>query len=84
METLEIEKNKIENNKRGFIMHIMQIKKHVNLQKMLGSYIQHGKTCVYTHSRNVAYLSYIIARFFEKTFNVFINYDVLIARCDVS
>ena len=78
METLEIEKNKIENNKRGFIMHIMQIKKHVNLQKMLGSYIQHGKTCVYTHSRNVAYLSYKIAKHWKKRFGANINYDVLI------
>lgn len=72
------EKNIIENKKRDFTIYIMQIKRYVNLQKMLGQFIQHGKTSVYVHSRNVAYMSYLIARFCEKRFGTKIDYDVLI------
>ena len=78
METVLREKNKILNNKKNFIIQIMQIKKNLNLKKMLGSYIQHGNTNVYTHSRNVAYISYLIANFFEKKFKAKINYNELI------
>ena len=64
--------------KRDFVTHIMQIKRYVAIQKMLSKYIQHGKTNIYIHSRNVAYLSYIIARFCEKKFKIKIDYDVLV------
>lgn len=66
------------NQKKEFVVHIMQIKRYVKIKKMLGEYIQHGKTNVYIHSRNVAYLSYLIARFCERKFNAKINYDVLV------
>ena len=64
--------------KRIFTKKIMQIKRYVKIQKMLEKYIQHGKTNLYIHSRNVAYLSYIIARFCERRFHIIINYDVLV------
>ena len=70
--------SKVFLNRKDFISHIMQIKRYVKLQKLLGKYIQHGKTSVYIHSRNVAYLSYLIAGFCEKNFNAQINYDILI------
>lgn len=78
METLVKEKFETENKKRDFIIHLIQIKRYVNIKKMLSGYIQHGKTSVYIHSRNVAYMSFLIARFFEKRFNAKINYDVLV------
>ena len=81
METVlkEIKENRKKYNiKRDFIIYLMQIKRNVNIQKMLSGYIQHGKTSVYIHSRNVAYMSFLIARFFEKKFNVNINYDMLV------
>ncbi|MCI9366386.1 MAG: HD domain-containing protein [Clostridia bacterium] len=65
-------------DKKEFLVYVMQIKKYVKIQKMLSKYIQHGKTNVYIHSRNVAYLSYLIARFCEKKFKVKIDYNVLV------
>ena len=64
--------------KKEFLIYIREIKKYVELQKMLTKYIQHGKTNVYIHSRNVAYLSYLMARFFERKFKFKINYDELV------
>lgn len=64
--------------KKDFLQRVMQIKRYVAIQKMLSKYIQHGKTTVYTHSRNVAYLSYIIARFCERRLKLKVNYDVLV------
>lgn len=81
METI-IKKYRIENNRntmmKEFVTYIHEIKSQVKLQEMLGSYIQHGKTSVYTHSRNVAYFSYKIAKFCERKLGIKINYDVLI------
>ena len=74
-----IEKDaRILSYKKDFIQRVMQIKRYVAIQKMLSKYIQHGKTTVYIHSRNVAYLSYIIARFCERRLKLKINYDVLV------
>jgi len=64
--------------KKEFVFYIIQIKRYVAIQKMLEKYIQHGKTNVYIHSRNVAYLSYIIARFCEQRLGLRINYHNLI------
>lgn len=72
------EKEKTNSYKREFALRIIRIKRYVAIQKMLGKYIQHGKTTVYIHSRNVAYLSYIIARFCERKFKLRINYDFLV------
>ena len=65
-------------NKKEFVLYIIQIKRYVKIQKMLGKYIQHGKTNLYIHSRNVAYLSYVIARFCERRFKLKIDYNVLV------
>ena len=65
------------NEKKNFMLYVMQIKKYVKLKKLLSKYIQHGKTNVYIHSRNVAYVSYMMARFCERRFGSKINYDVL-------
>ena len=49
METRVKEKNNLENKKREFILHIMQIKRYVNLQKMLGRiYTTWKNKCIYT------------------------------------
>ncbi len=64
--------------KKDFLIYVREIKKYVKLQKMLAKYIQHGKTNVYIHSRNVAYISYIIARFCERRFGLKVNYQVLV------
>ncbi len=72
------EKERTLSYRKDFALRIMQIKRYVAIQKLLSKYIQHGKTNVYIHSRNVAYLSYIIARFFERRFKIKINYDVLV------
>ncbi len=74
----EKESSKVLSYKRDFALHIIQIKRYVAIQRMLEKYIQHGKTNIYIHSRNVAYLSYIIARFLERKFRLKINYDVLV------
>lgn len=68
----------MEIEKKEFVSYLMDIKRYVKLQALLGQYIQHGKTSVYIHSRNVAYLSYLIAKFCEKRFNTKIDYDVLV------
>lgn len=78
VEDVNEKKYNIVNRKREFASYIMQIKRYVKIQQMLSQYIQHGKTSVYIHSRNVAYLSYVIARFCERRFNIKINYDVLV------
>ncbi len=66
------------NEKKKFMLYVIQIKKYVKIQKMLSKYIQHGKTNLYIHSRNVAYVSFMIARFCERRFNSKINYDILV------
>ena len=66
------------NEKKKFMLYVIQIKKYVKLQKLLSKYIQHGRTNVYIHSRNVAYVSFMIARFCERRFNSKIDYDVLV------
>ena len=77
-----IEKNKIEYSKnekmRNFATYIKPIKDKVKIRQMLSEYIQHGNTNVYIHSRNVAFLSYKIAKFFERTFRIKIEYEALI------
>ena len=65
-------------NKREFITYVVNIKKCIEIHKILSKYIQHGKTTVYIHSRNVAYLSYVIAKFFERRFNTKVDYEVLV------
>lgn len=72
------EEEKVLTYKRDFIIKIMRIKRYVAIQEMLSKYIQHGKTNIYIHSRNVAYLSYIIARFCERRLKLKIDYDVLV------
>ncbi len=75
---VKIKEKKTMSYKRRFLLHIIQIKRYIAIQKMLSKYIQHGNTNIYIHSRNVAYLSYIIARFCERRFKIKINYDVLV------
>lgn len=79
MEKVE-EKKVIYNNsiKREFVSYIHNIKRKVDLRNMLGEYIQHGNTSVYTHIRNVAYLSFKMAKFMERKLKMKINYDTLI------
>ena len=52
--------------KREFLSYLIKIKNHIKLQMMLKQYIQHGKTNIYVHSRNVAYYSFVFAKTLEK------------------
>ena len=63
--------------KREFLLYIMEIKHRLKIQKMLSKYIQHGSTNVYTHSRNVAYNSFLFAKFLERKFGYKIDYEIL-------
>lgn len=63
--------------KREFLIFLIRIKHHIKIQKMLSKYIQHGNTNVYIHSRNVAYYSFLMAKFLEKKLKCKINYEIL-------
>ena len=73
-----IVKERTKSYRKDFMLRIMRIKRFIAIQTMLSKYIQHGKTNIYIHSRNVAYLSYIIARFCERRFRIKIDYDALV------
>lgn len=63
--------------KREFLIWLMKIKHHIKIQMMLSKYIQHGNTSVYTHSRNVAYYSFLFAKFLERKLKYKIDYEIL-------
>ncbi len=65
-------------SKKEFYKHIYKIKRHQFVKKTLMGYKQHGKTSVYTHSRNVAYRSYCLAKWLEKRYNIKFDYDNLV------
>ena len=65
------------NEKREFLLYIAEIKRHLKIQQMLSKYVQHGSTNVYTHSRNVAYKSFLFAKFLERKFGYKIDYEIL-------
>ncbi len=64
--------------KKEFLLYVDQIKKHLQIQKMLTPYLQHGTTNVYIHSRNVAYNSFLFAKFLERRFGYKIDYEILV------
>jgi len=64
-------------DKKEFLLYVIGIKHHIKIQMLLGKYIQHGNTSVYTHSRNVAYNSFLFAKFLEKHFGYKIDYEIL-------
>ena len=66
------------NKKREFLIYLIEIKHNIKIHKMLSKYKQHGKTTVYIHSRNVAYYSFLFAKFLEKYLKYSINYETLI------
>ena len=72
-----IVKNKEINYKRELFKYIFEIEEKVDLKDKLGGYIQHGKTSVYTHVRNVAYISLRMAHYFENKFKKKIDYNSL-------
>lgn len=63
--------------KREFLTALIKIKHHIKIQMMLSKYIQHGNTNVYIHSRNVAYYSFLFAKFLERKLKYHINYEIL-------
>lgn len=63
--------------KKEFLFYIIKIKNHIKIQMMLSKYKQHGKTNVYIHSRNVAYCSFLFAKFLDKNFGYRIDYEIL-------
>ena len=63
--------------KREFLIYLMKIKHHIKIQSKLCKYIQHGNTSVYVHSRNVAYFSFLFAKFLEKRLKCKIDYEIL-------
>lgn len=78
VEELKKDKRNLINDKREFISYILKIKEKVDIRKMLDCYIQHGNTSVYIHSRNVAYLSFKMAKSIERKFHKKIDYKTLI------
>lgn len=64
--------------KREFMFYLMRIKHHIRIQDMLNKYVQHGNTTVYVHSRNVAYFSFLFAKFLERRLNAKIDFEILI------
>lgn len=76
---VRVKENKIDRirEKREFLIYLIKIKHHIKIQKMLSKYVQHGKTTVYTHSRNVAYYSFLVAKFLEKKIGASIDYEIL-------
>lgn len=64
--------------KREFLYYLMKIKHKIKIQMLLSKYIQHGITNVYIHSRNVAYLSYVLAKKLERKLGYKIDYEILI------
>ncbi len=77
---VRVKENKVSKikEKREFLIFLMKIKHHIKIKAMLSKYIQHGNTNVYTHSRNVAYYSFLFARFLDKRLSFNINYEILI------
>ncbi|MCI8393625.1 MAG: phosphohydrolase [Clostridia bacterium] len=76
---VRVKENKLSriSEKREFILYLLKIKHHVRIRAMLQKYIQHGSTTVYTHSRNVAYKSFLFAKFLERKLGATINYEIL-------
>lgn len=76
---VRVKENKIDRikEKREFLIYLIKIKQHIKIQKMLNKYVQHGKTTVYIHSRNVAYYSFLVAKFLEKKLGASIDYEIL-------
>ncbi len=77
---IRVKDNKIRRyyEKKAFLFYLERIKKHIEIQNMLSKYIQHGNTNVYIHSRNVAYYSFLFAKFLERRFGYRINYEILV------
>lgn len=65
--------------KKDFYNYLKQIKNFNTVKKLEKKFIHHGKCNVYTHSRNVAYLSFKYAKKLERIFNIKFNYTNLVA-----
>lgn len=64
--------------KRQFYQYLYKIKNYKYVCKKLSLYKQHGKTSVLKHSRNVAYISYILAKKISKISKILFNYEYLV------
>ena len=66
------------NFKKEFYSYITTQFYYSMIRKELSKYLQHGDTTIMKHSRNVAFLSYLLAKKLEKIFNFKFNYEDLI------
>lgn len=66
------------NEKREFYMQLQSIQNYKKIRKLESLCLQHGKTTVYQHSRNVAYNSIMFAKKIEEKFHISFNYSNLL------
>ena len=65
-------------DEKDFLNHIVHQEYYSFLKTELSKYYQHGHTTIFKHSRDVAYASYNVGRFFYRKFNTTIDFDSLI------
>lgn len=64
--------------KREFYQYLYKIRNYKYVCEMLSLYRQHRKTSVLKHSRNVAYISYKLARKISQIHKIKFNYENLV------
>jgi len=63
---------------KEFFSHIVHQDYYSFLKRELKKYNQHGNTTIFKHSRNVAFYSYKVGKFFNNKFGSKIDLDILI------
>ena len=66
------------NLKREFYLNLRKIENYKEVCKLESLYFQHGTTTVLRHSRNVAYISLLLAKKLNEKFHIDFNYGDLI------
>jgi len=66
------------NTKKEFLNIIINKNYYKFLKTKLKQYRQHGKTTTFKHCRDVAYNSYLLAKFIESKFNISVDISNLV------
>ncbi len=64
--------------RKSFLNLIIKKDYYKFLKNELKKYCQHGKTSTFKHCRDVAYTSYLMAKFFENRFNASLDTENLV------
>ena len=64
--------------KKEFYGYITKQIYYSPIRKELSKYLQHGNTNIMKHCRNVAYFSFVCAKFLEQKFNMKFDYETLV------